>query len=107
MSTPEQHAYFCELYEALFKDCKVGNPLATNGEIAKRFNVIIADIQRDAREGMVPVEDVISLVNALHVIAAFSEGLEVTSSFDEPGSANLARIALEPLRAKHPNLFTK
>ena len=38
-------------------------------------------------------------VNGLDRIAAWGEGLEVTGKFDEPGSASIAREALEQLKS--------
>lgn len=67
----------------------------------------IAEIQRDAREGTVPVEDVRLLIDGLTQIASFPEGQHVDSTFDEPVAAGHARMTLIDFRAKHPNLFTK
>lgn len=69
--------------------------------------IVMAEIQRDAREGTVPVEDVQMLIDALTSIASYSEGDHVDSTFDEPVAAGQARMTLLDFRAKHPNLFPK
>jgi len=59
----------------------------------------IAEIQRDAREGMVPVEDVEVLYEATKTMMTHSE--------PESTRRYVATQALTQFRAKHPNLFTK
>lgn len=54
----------------------------------------IADIQRDARDGMVEANDVKPMVDAICWVAEHRPGGVIES-------------ALIALRAKHPNLFTK
>lgn len=58
----------------------------------------IAEIQRDAREGMVPVEDV--TVSVMFCPSGYPHEYEV-------GFNACAKNVLFQLRAKHPNLFTK
>lgn len=54
----------------------------------------IAEIQRDAREGMVPMEDVKQLVDVVEWEGGHHPG-------------GVVETAVKSLRAKHPNLFTK
>lgn len=45
-------------------------------------------------------DDIMLLSEALDKIASWGEGPEVTTSFDEPNSAKIAREALEKFRAE-------
>lgn len=59
---------------------------------------LVIDIQRDAREGMVPVDDVAYCIHNLEVGGCSEEY--------ERGYNACAYGARALLRAKHPNLFT-
>lgn len=58
------------------------------------LHTLIAEIQRDAREGMVPMEDVKQLVDVVEWEGGHHPG-------------GVVETAVKSLRAKHPNLFTK
>ena len=79
-------------------DTIVKHPLCNKTELECRL-AIIAEIQRDAREGMVEASDIEPLYNAVKLMLTHSEP-ESTKHY-------VANQALTLFRAKHPNLFTK
>lgn len=71
---------------------------AKDGLVAESF---IAEIQRDAREGMVPQDDVLELL--LPVTKALQHAGDITHE----NRIGWALQAIEAFEQKHPNLFTK
>ena len=71
---------------------------------------VIAEIQRDARERMVPAADVQPLVKAFLELLEELHGHEVVGQRADDDiywyNSGETLINLSPLRAKHPNLFT-
>lgn len=78
-------------------------PSDNKRELATRIIHLIAEIQRDAREGMVPVDDFRSLVEAIRSVAT---GENQVANDDTEALAWITK-RIDALRAKHPNLFTK
>lgn len=81
MKTPEEHHVNCPMTRTVWN--------------SKEGLHWIAEIQHDAREGMVPVEDVRPLIG--HVTQTLNLW---------PGAKQDVVSSLEFLRAKHPDLFT-
>ena len=93
----------------MLSKCGTGHPAACCCDRCKKgvetflLESDIADIQRDAREGMVPADDLRSLVEAIRSVSTGDN--QVVN--DDTEALNWITKRIDALRAKHPNLFTK